>query len=222
MSYYEKEQARLLRLLAEYEAEEEDGGELLSSEESDADENVSEQDVQCDMDIEEEVEQSSDVQPEEEPDGHRNPSLFATKCVMGCKLGKLATSSTAGNAVKRDDPPPPAPTDPRLPLSAKQKYTMVASWKGISRAMEPTGVHMFLRLFEEHEELLSLFAKFKELRTRDEQINSLELQEHAGTVMNTLDEGIRTLDNVDAFNDYLHQVGASHRKIPGFKVEYFW
>ncbi|KAK4872499.1 hypothetical protein RN001_014528 [Aquatica leii] len=76
MSYYEKEQARLLRLLAEYEAEEEDGGELLSSEESDADENVSEQDVQCDMDIEEEVEQSSDVEPEEEPDGHRNSSLF--------------------------------------------------------------------------------------------------------------------------------------------------
>ncbi|KAK4887173.1 hypothetical protein RN001_003444 [Aquatica leii] len=55
MSYYEKEQARMLRLLAEYEAEEEDGGELLSSEESDADENVSEQDVQCDMDIEEEI-----------------------------------------------------------------------------------------------------------------------------------------------------------------------
>ncbi|KAK4875377.1 hypothetical protein RN001_011799 [Aquatica leii] len=54
MSYYEKEQARLLRLLAEYEAEEEDGGELLPSEESNADENVSEQDVQCDMDIEEE------------------------------------------------------------------------------------------------------------------------------------------------------------------------
>ncbi|KAK4880955.1 hypothetical protein RN001_004274 [Aquatica leii] len=76
MNYYEKEQARLLRLLAEYEAEEEDGGELLSSEESDADENVSEQDVQCDMDIDEEVEQSSDVEPEEEPDGHRNPSLF--------------------------------------------------------------------------------------------------------------------------------------------------
>ncbi|KAK4883376.1 hypothetical protein RN001_006695 [Aquatica leii] len=78
MSYYEKEQARLLRLLAEYEAEEEDGGELLSSEESDADENVSEQDVQCDMDIKEEVEQSSDVEPEEEPDGHRNPSLFVS------------------------------------------------------------------------------------------------------------------------------------------------
>ncbi|KAF5285387.1 hypothetical protein FQR65_LT13239 [Abscondita terminalis] len=65
---------------------------------------------------------------------------------MGCKLGKLASSSTAGNATKRDEPPPPAPTDPRLPLTARQKYTMVASWKGISRAMEPTGVYMFVSI----------------------------------------------------------------------------
>ncbi|KAF5284736.1 hypothetical protein FQR65_LT13438 [Abscondita terminalis] len=77
-------------------------------------------------------------------------------------------------------------------------------------------------LFEDHEDILQLFERFKELKTKEDQSNSLELQEHAGTVMNTLDEGIRTLDNIDAFNDYLHQVGAMHRKIPGFKVEYFW
>ncbi|KAK9680335.1 hypothetical protein QE152_g39179 [Popillia japonica] len=55
---------------------------------------------------------------------------------MGCKLGKLAASSASNNTGKLDDPPPPAPTDPRLPLTAKQKYNMLASWKGISRAME--------------------------------------------------------------------------------------
>lgn len=48
------------------------------------------------------------------------------------------------------------------------------------------------------------------------------MAEHASTVMNTLDEGIKGLDNLDAFFEYLHQVGASHRRIPGFKVEYFW
>lgn len=78
------------------------------------------------------------------------------------------------------------------------------------------------RLFEEHGELLNLFEKFKELKTKEDQANSLELQEHASTVMNTLDEGIKGLDNLDAFFEYLHQVGASHRRIPGFKVEYFW
>uniref|UniRef100_A0A6P7GYU0 Myoglobin-like n=1 Tax=Diabrotica virgifera virgifera TaxID=50390 RepID=A0A6P7GYU0_DIAVI len=83
-------------------------------------------------------------------------------------------------------------------------------------------VFFIYRLFEEHGELLNLFEKFKELKTKEDQANSLELQEHAGTVMNTLDEGIKGLDNLDAFFEYLHQVGASHRRIPGFKVEYFW
>lgn len=80
----------------------------------------------------------------------------------------------------------------------------------------------YCRLFEEHGELLLLFEKFRELRTKEDQVNSLELAEHASTVMNTLDEGIKGLDNLDAFFDYLHQVGASHRKIPNFKAEYFW
>lgn len=35
--------------------------------------------------------------------------------------------------------------DPRLPLNARQKYSMMASWKGISRALEPTGVYMFIK-----------------------------------------------------------------------------
>lgn len=71
---------------------------------------------------------------------------FKEKKKMGCKLGKLAASTGGGTgSSKHDEPPPPAPTDPRLPLTAKQKYSMLASWKGISRAMESTGVYMFLR-----------------------------------------------------------------------------
>lgn len=50
----------------------------------------------------------------------------------------------------------------------------------------------------------------------------MELAEHANNVMNTLDEGIKGLDDLDNFFQYIHQVGASHRRIPGFKVEYFW
>jgi len=70
---------------------------------------------------------------------------------MGCDLGKLASSATSGDdrGGKHKDvleePPSPGPPDPRLPLTAKQKYSMIASWKGISRAMEPTGVYMFIK-----------------------------------------------------------------------------
>lgn len=66
---------------------------------------------------------------------------------MGCQLGKLAASERRGGCGAEQaltDGPPPA-TDPRLPLTAKQKYSMVASWKGISRAMEKTGICMFIK-----------------------------------------------------------------------------
>lgn len=142
---------------------------------------------------------------------------------MGCELGKL-TRGCSSNTQKPEELPSSAgaQVDPRLPLTAKQKYTLLASWRGISRAMEPTGVCMFLKLFEEHAELLALFNKFKELKTKEDQVNSLELAEHATTVMNTLDEGIKAMDNLDTFFDYLYQIGSSHRKIPGFKPDYFW
>ncbi|EDS45752.1 neuroglobin [Culex quinquefasciatus] len=66
---------------------------------------------------------------------------------MGCELTKLASSNgggSKGNNVPSLDACGPPPTDSRLPLTAKQKYTMVASWKGISRAMETTGIDMFI------------------------------------------------------------------------------
>lgn len=67
---------------------------------------------------------------------------------MGCELGKLAGRGNADNHNKLDDlggGAAAAPLDSRLPLTAKQKYSMLASWKGISRAMESTGVCMFLK-----------------------------------------------------------------------------
>jgi hypothetical protein len=77
------------------------------------------------------------------------------------------------------------------------------------------------RLFEENEELLSLFTNFGDVRTREQQQESLELAEHATKVMGTLDESIRALDTLDALLAYLEAVGASHRKIPGFQRDYF-
>ncbi|XP_071528381.1 neuroglobin-like [Panulirus ornatus] len=145
---------------------------------------------------------------------------------MGCKLShalaKPPPRPAGDQEVDLPAPPTPPALDPRIPLTAKQKFNMVKSWKGISRALQPTGVHMFLKLFENHSELIGLFTKFKQLHTRDEQAESLELAEHATIVMNSIDEGIKAMDNVDFFFDLLHQIGASHRRIPGFKKEYFW
>lgn len=66
---------------------------------------------------------------------------------MGCAKSTQNGDSNGGGkkAIGLDEQPPPPGTDPRLPLTAKQKYSMVASWKGIARALEPTGIYMFLR-----------------------------------------------------------------------------
>ncbi|XP_049768445.1 myoglobin-like [Schistocerca cancellata] len=79
-----------------------------------------------------------------------------------------------------------------------------------------------LGLFEEHSDLLELFERFRSLKTREEQASSMELAEHATTVMNSLDEAIRALDDADTFFTFVEQVGASHRRIPGFQPELFW
>jgi len=39
----------------------------------------------------------------------------------------------------------PPTADSRIPMTAKQKYSIVASWKAIHRAMEPTGILMFVK-----------------------------------------------------------------------------
>lgn len=67
-----------------------------------------------------------------------------------------------------------------------------------------------------------MFTKFKELKTKEEQATSEELAAHANKVMETIDEGIRSLDELDVFFQYLHDIGASHSRIPGFHADLFW
>ena len=43
------------------------------------------------------------------------------------------------------EPAAPEPTDPRLPLDARQVYRLKKSWKGIKRELGPTGIEMFVR-----------------------------------------------------------------------------
>ncbi|XP_054153956.1 neuroglobin-like [Oppia nitens] len=145
---------------------------------------------------------------------------------MGCPLPKPPTTeyntatnrNTPTNTNQSDQPL----ADPRLPLNVRQKFNISKSWKGIARAMERTGITMFVKLFEDNRDLLSLFEKFQTLKTRESQMESMELAEHASLVMTSLDEAINSLDNVDYFIEYLHSIGKLHHKVPGFQKDYFW
>ncbi|KAL4237607.1 hypothetical protein ACF0H5_002321 [Mactra antiquata] len=116
--------------------------------------------------------------------------------------------------------------DPRLPLTVRQKYSMMKSWKGIARNMQETGILMFLRLFETNEEVRSMFTKlvhggrydFAQLR------ESKDLENHVKQVMYTLDEAISSMDDVDGTMTLLQTVGKSHRRLKdqGFNPNIFW
>lgn len=111
--------------------------------------------------------------------------------------------------------------DPRLPLNVRQIFKITKSWKAIARTMSKTGTAMFLNLFEQNQDLFYLFDRFQHLKGR-ELHESMELREHAATVMATLDSSINSLSDYDNFVTYLHSIGQLHRKVPGFKREYFW
>lgn len=78
------------------------------------------------------------------------------------------------------------------------------------------------RLFQEDANLLAIFVKFQSLKTPEAQRTDEELAKHATLVMETLDESISSLDKPDYFIEYLESVGKRHRKVDGFKKEYFW
>lgn len=69
---------------------------------------------------------------------------------------------------------------------------------------------------------MAVFVKFEGLKTADDQRQSEELQKHAVLVMTSLDTAFSTIEDGDEFVTFLETTGAFHRKIPGFKKEFFW
>ena len=70
--------------------------------------------------------------------------------------------------------------------------------------------------------MLTLFTKFQQLKTKDSQMKSMELAEHATKVMDVIGKAINSLENQDYFFKLLHHTGRKHRKVPDFKEEYFF
>lgn len=65
---------------------------------------------------------------------------------MGCASSvteeRTTKNGTAGGIPEPDAPPP---TDPRLPLSARQKFSLEKSWKAVQRSLEGVGMNALIR-----------------------------------------------------------------------------
>lgn len=120
------------------------------------------------------------------------------------------------------EPPPPAPTDPRLPLDARQVFKLKKSWKGIKRCIESTGVEMFIRMFRTNTDSKCIFKKFKELTSDDDLRVSETLEQHATGVMNVIDDTIMNIENVDYVFELLNSTGRKHSTYEGFSQPFFW
>lgn len=64
---------------------------------------------------------------------------------MGCATSASAQRQAAPNKNGGVEAPLPEPVDPRLPLTARQRFSIQKSWKAITRNMENTGVAMFIK-----------------------------------------------------------------------------
>lgn len=120
------------------------------------------------------------------------------------------------------DPAPPAPTDPRLPLNARQVFKLTKSWKGIKRNMASTGVEMFVRMFRSQQDTKTLFEKFRSIDSEDDLRVNENLEKHGTKVMEVVDEVINNIENVDEVLSLLKTTGAMHKKFPGFTPSMFW
>lgn len=70
-----------------------------------------------------------------------NPKLSNGKAMNGSGKASLKKSSSVIAPMEKGE----SKFDPRLPLTSRQKYNIMKSWKGIARNIEGTGILMFCR-----------------------------------------------------------------------------
>ncbi|KAJ8309520.1 hypothetical protein KUTeg_014394 [Tegillarca granosa] len=113
--------------------------------------------------------------------------------------------------------------DNRIPLSSRQKFQIVKSWKGIERNIKTTGINMFLRLFEANDEIMQLFVFIGGYKTVTELRESESLVGHVTMVMHTIDEAITSLDDSEYVINMLQSIGKSHKtRLKDFDPNQFW
>ncbi|XP_071834190.1 globin-like [Apostichopus japonicus] len=138
---------------------------------------------------------------------------------MGCgpsNEGKLGSNGMNGSLC---EPPPLPPTDPRLPLTARQKFSLEKSWKAVQRNAEGVGSETFLRLFRMEPSVQDYFPEFK--GKNEEELRGLFSFETQSTLMiNIFDEVVEKLDDMDSVINLLQKTAERHRQM-GISAEVF-
>ncbi|KAK0410295.1 hypothetical protein QR680_005049 [Steinernema hermaphroditum] len=137
-------------------------------------------------------------------------------------VGVAAIPKPASNQTAPADPSTSA-VDPRIPLTERQKFLLVANWKGISRKATETGATMFVQLLQSNEQFYEVF-NFSHVRmaSKEEQMQDERITKHAETVMKMLDVVISNVKDADYMFQLLQKSGTEHAHRPRFSPEFFW
>ncbi|KAK3092625.1 hypothetical protein FSP39_005094 [Pinctada imbricata] len=96
-------------------------------------------------------------------------------------------------------------------ISDRQKALVTESWKSFTKHgdLPDLGIPMFLKLFEDHPEVKSLFSFM-----RAEGISSKhpQFRRHANRVFEMIGSAVGSIDDLDTFGDVLKELGANHYK----------
>ncbi|KFD55230.1 hypothetical protein M514_03871, partial [Trichuris suis] len=110
--------------------------------------------------------------------------------------------------------------DPRIPLTPKQCFLLIQNWRAIKRRILDTGIRMFIKLFQNNEDLLTFFPRVK----MDEATNTYNtevLESHAEKVMGVLDQAVHSVGDADKLLNLINVYAEYHAKKPNFQPTFF-
>ncbi|RUS80969.1 hypothetical protein EGW08_011244, partial [Elysia chlorotica] len=101
------------------------------------------------------------------------------------------------------------PQEELPPFTDHQKELVTETWRLVQEDMAKVGVVMFIKLFETHPEVQSVFMPFK-AQNCESLMDNVQLKSHALRVMGTVDKCINRFHDPAKVRDMLHELGARH------------
>ncbi|CDW55819.1 Globin domain containing protein [Trichuris trichiura] len=110
--------------------------------------------------------------------------------------------------------------DPRIPLTPKQCFLLIQNWRAIKRRILDTGIRMFIKLFQNNEDLMTFFPKVK-VDEATHTYNTEVLESHAEKVMGVLDQAVHLVGDANNLLNLVNEYAEYHAKKQNFQPTFF-
>lgn len=116
---------------------------------------------------------------------------------------------------------PGSEVDSRLPLTAREKFSLQKNWKSVSRNLQNCGVEMMVHFLNCDEEVRQAFPKFRQL-DKDQMRANEDFQTFSENVMQEWNNFMESLDDVDGLLRLIASNAKRHKKYnSGIQPQHF-